>query len=111
MDLTSKKCVPCESWVPPLTQDKIDPLLKQLKLEWRLSDDLKRIQHQFKFNTFKQATEFVNSLAEIAEAEGHHPDIYIYYNRVNIELTTHNIKGLSENDFIIAAKIEKLSPK
>lgn len=109
MNLTQKKCVPCESWVPPLTQDKIDPLLKQLKLEWTLSDDLKKIRHEFKFKNFKQAMEFVNRIATVAEEEGHHPDIYIYYNRVVIELTTHNIKGLSENDFILAAKVENLS--
>lgn len=109
MDLTEKKCVPCESWVSPLTKDKIEPLIKQLKTEWSLSDDLKRIKHEFKFKNFKQAMGFVNKIADIAEAEGHHPDIYIYYNKVVIELTTHNIKGLSENDFIVAAKVENLS--
>jgi len=109
VSLTQKKCVPCENWVPPLTKDKIDSLMKQLKLEWVVSDDLKKIKHEFKFKNFKQAMEFVNKIAEIAEAEGHHPDIYIYYNRVVIELTTHNIGGLSENDYILAAKVENLS--
>lgn len=107
LDLTSKKCVPCEIGTPPLTQAEFEPMLKSLKLEWEVID-IKKIKHQFKFKDFKEAMVFVNKIADIAESEGHHPDIYIYYNKVTIELTTHAAMGLSENDFILAAKIESI---
>ncbi len=106
-DLTHKKCVPCEKWMPPLKGEKIKEYLKQLKLAWEVIEE-KKIKHQFKFKDFKQAMDFVNKVAEIAENEGHHPDLCIYYNKVNITLWTHFISGLHENDFILAAKIEKL---
>lgn len=106
-NLTQKKCVPCETGTPPLTKAQFNPLLKQLKLDWEVIEE-KKIRHQFKFKDFVEAMEFVNKVAKLAEQEGHHPNIYIYYNRVVIDLTTHNIKGLSENDFILAAKIEAL---
>ena len=107
-DLTDKKCVPCEIGTPPLTKDQYEPLLKQLKLDWEVIDS-KALKHEFKFKDFLESMEFVNKIAKIAEEEGHHPDIYIYYNKVIINLKTHNIRGLSENDFIVAAKIENLS--
>lgn len=102
--LTDKKCVPCEIGTSPLTPQQFEPLLKQLKLEWEVIDD-KKIRHEFKFKDFNEAMEFVNKVAKLAENEDHHPNIHIYYSRVVIDLTTHNIKGLSENDFILAAKI------
>lgn len=107
MDLTAKKCLPCEIGTPPLTKEEIKPLLKQLKLPWELIDD-KKIKAEFKFKDFLEAMDFVNKVAKLAEVEGHHPNIYINYNRVVIILITHNIRGLSENDFIVAAKIERL---
>ncbi len=106
MDLT-KKCLPCEIGTPPLTSEQFQPLLKQLKLDWEVIEG-KKIRHEFKFKDFVKAMEFVNKVADLAEDEGHHPNMHIYYNRVVIDLTTHNIKGLSENDFIMAAKIENL---
>lgn len=105
--LTQKKCVPCEIGTPPLTPPQFDPLLKQLKLEWEVIEG-KKIRHEFKFKDFAAAMEFVNKVAKLAEAEDHHPNIHIYYSRVVIDLTTHNIKGLSENDFVLAAKIERI---
>ncbi len=107
MDLKSKKCVPCEIGTPPLTKEEIKPLLKQLKLSWEVIEN-KKIKTGFKFKDFLEAMEFVNKIAKLAEKEGHHPDIYISYNKVLITLITHNIRGLSENDFIMAAKIEQL---
>lgn len=107
MNLTQKKCVPCESWTPPLTKEQFTPLLKQLKLDWEVVEN-KKIKHQFKFKDFSKALEFVSKVGQLAEAEGHHPNIHIYYTKVVIDLTTHNIKGLSENDFIMAAKVEDL---
>lgn len=105
--LASKRCVPCEIGTPPLTKDKYEPLLKQLKLEWEVIDE-KKIKHEFKFKDFVKAMNFVNKLADLAESENHHPNIHIYYSRVVIDLTTHSIKGLSENDFIMAAKLEDM---
>lgn len=107
MDLSSKKCIPCETGTPPLTSEQFDPLLKQLKLDWEVIEG-KKIRHEFKFKDFVQAMDFVNKVADLAEEENHHPNIHIYYSRVVIDLITHNIKGLSENDFIMAAKIEEL---
>jgi len=75
---------------------------------WELSEDGKNITKTFKFKDFIGAINFVNKISEIAESEGHHPDIHIHYNKVLIELWTHAVGGLSENDFILAAKIDKL---
>jgi len=91
--------------MPPLTSEKIGEYLPQLN-EWEVLDNLK-IRKRFKFKNFVEAMGFVNKVAEIAEEDGHHPDITINYNRVTISLTTHAIGGLSENDFIVAAKIDE----
>lgn len=107
MNLSQKKCVPCEIGTPQLETEEFQPFLKQLKLDWEVIDD-RKIRHEFKFKSFQQSMDFVNKLAKLAEEENHHPNIHIYYSRVVIDLTTHNIKGLSENDFIMAAKIEDL---
>ena len=108
MDLLSKKCVPCEGGTKPLGQDKINMYLSVLKNKWEVVGG-KKIRHEFEFMDFVQAMAFINNVAEVAESEGHHPDIYVFYNKVVIELWTHAIGGLSENDFIVAAKIEPLT--
>lgn len=106
--LTEKKCVPCEGEVQPFTGVQIKEYLSQLQTEWEVLA-FRKIKKQFKFKNFKEAIAFVNKIAELAEQEGHHPDIRIFgYNNVEIELSTHAIGGLSENDFILAAKIEQL---
>ena len=105
--LTDKKCVPCERWMPPLKGEKIKPYLSQLKLAWEVVEE-KKIKYQFKFKDFREAMDFINKVAEIVEKENHHPDMCIYYNKVNITLWTHFISGLHENDFILAAKLENL---
>ncbi len=107
-ELLQKKCVPCEGGVEPFTPSQAGEYLKQLKLAWLLSDDNKKIKHQFKFKDFKEAMAFINKVAEIAESEGHHPDIRVSWNKVSVEPWTHAIGGLSENDFILAAKIEEI---
>lgn len=107
MDLSSKKCLPCEIGTPPLTKEELTPLLKELKLDWEVVEG-KKIQHEFKFKDFVGAISFVNKVADLAEAEGHHPNIHIYYSKVVIDLYTHKINGLSENDFIMAAKLEEI---
>lgn len=107
MSLTGKKCVPCEGGVAPLTPEQIAELQKELTLVWEVHNN-EKISHFFRFKDFKESMIFVNKIAELAEAQGHHPDIHISYNRVTIELWTHAIHGLSENDFILAKKIETI---
>ena len=111
MDLTKKHCVPCEGGTPPLSEEKEETLRKQV-LQWMLiRDGTHRLKRQFRFKNFKEAMAFVNKVAEIAEEEGHHPDIKIIYNKVSLELFTHAVGGLSENDFIMAAKIDAITTK
>lgn len=106
-NLATKKCVPCEGGVAPLLKDQAAPYLAQV-LGWKLSDDAKKISKEFVFKNFKESMAFINKVAAIAEAEGHHPDIFVFYDKVRMELWTHAIGGLSENDFIMAAKINQL---
>ena len=84
--------------------------MKQLSSEWQLIEEnnIPRIKKKYKFANFKEAISFVNKVAILAESEGHHPNIFIYYNKVDIELYTHAIKGLHDNDFIMAAKIDNI---
>jgi 4a-hydroxytetrahydrobiopterin dehydratase len=106
MNLVEKKCKPCEGSMPPLTQEQSNKLLEQIP-DWEIKDG--HVYRQFKFKNFKEAISFVNKVAEVAEQEQHHPDININYNKVSIDLYTHSINGLSENDFIIAAKIDQIN--
>ena len=78
---------------------------------WKASDDSLKISREFTFADFLAAMDFVNAVAKIAQAKGHHPDIYIFYNKVKLELSTHAIGGLSENDFIVAAKVDLVPRK
>lgn len=114
MDLTVKHCVPCEGGTPPLPNAEEDTLHKEVS-DWLLlrdpsasSGQVHKLRKQFTFKTFPDAIAFVDKIAPIAEAEGHHPDIYIFYNKVQLDLFTHAVGGLSENDFIMAAKINKI---
>ncbi len=105
MNLVEKKCVPCEGGTPPLEKSEIDIFIKEVP-SWSLREG--HLFRSYKFTNFREAVTFVNSLAGLAEEEGHHPDICIHYNRVEVEFWTHAIKGLSENDFIMAAKTDTL---
>lgn len=107
-DLTKKHCVPCEGGTPPLTGEKEDELIKQTPDWLLLRDGTHKITKQFKFEDFKKAMKFVNKIAELAQNEGHHPDIKIAYNKVSLNLFTHAVGGLSENDFIMASKINQV---
>lgn len=107
MNLSQKRCVPCEVGGAPLSREEAEQLLTQVK-EWTLSDDGTKISKECKFKNFLGAMEFANKITPIAEGEGHHPDIFISWGKMKIELTTHAIGGLSENDFILAAKIDAL---
>lgn len=104
-NLINKKCVPCEGGEPPLPPEMVNRYLAELKTPWAVLEG-KRLKKEYAFKDFKEAMQFVNKVADVAESEGHHPDIGIFYNRVTIELWTHAVGGLSENDFILAAKIE-----
>ena len=106
-DLTQKRCIACEGNVTPFNRVEAEILLKQLK-DWKLSDDAKRLSKMSSFKNFAEAMKFANAVAVIAEDEGHHPDLAVSWGKVGIELTTHAIKGLSENDFIMAAKIDQI---
>ncbi|MBI2051570.1 4a-hydroxytetrahydrobiopterin dehydratase [Candidatus Roizmanbacteria bacterium] len=106
VSLVSQKCVPCEGHEKPLTREEFEPHLKQI-VGWDVLED-KKIEKDYKFKDFKEAMAFVNRAGELAENEGHHPDILLYgWNKVKIMLSTHAISGLSLNDFILAAKIDK----
>ena len=105
--LTKKRCIPCEGAVKPFTSSMVSNYKTKLTKKWEVKKN-KKISREFIFNNFKEAIKFVNNVAIISEREGHHPDIHIFYNKVIIELWTHSIGGLSENDFIIAAKIENI---
>ena len=107
MKLKEKKCVPCEGGVNPITLETTQEYLKEISHEWD-ADKNNSIQRDFDFKDFKSGMAFANKVAEIAEEEGHHPDMHIYYSHVEIDLSTHAIGGLSENDFILAAKIDEL---
>ncbi|MHB8421090.1 MAG: 4a-hydroxytetrahydrobiopterin dehydratase [Myxococcales bacterium] len=104
MNLTEKRCVPCEGGVPKLDSERVAELLRELP-GWRV--EAGRLRRTFQFRDFKQAMAFVNRMADTAEQEGHHPDFTVHYSRVEVELWTHAADGLTENDFILAAKIGK----
>lgn len=107
LSLSEKKCVACEGGTIPLTIPESEILMKQLN-EWSLSADGKTLSKKYSFKNFAKALAFVNAIGAIAESEGHHPDISLGWGKVTVELTTHAIGGLSENDFIVAAKIDAL---
>ena len=104
--LADRKCVPCQGGTPPLKGQTLADLVAQTPL-WQVVDDVK-ITRTFKFKDFAEALAFVNRVGALAEEQGHHPDIYFTWGKVRIELSTHKIKGLSESDLILAAKIDKL---
>ena len=107
MELAEKKCVPCEGNMQRLEGVAVLPYLKEINDEWYMADG-KRIRRKFRLQDFKETIQFVNSIADVAEAEGHHPDLCIFWNILEVSLWTHAIGGLSENDFIMAAKIVEL---
>ena len=106
-DLVTKHCVPCEGDTVPLFMQDAQEMMKEIP-EWILWPDAKTISREFTFKNFAQAMAFANKVSDVAEAEGHHPDMLISWGRVEVELSTHAIGGLSENDFILAAKIDRV---
>jgi 4a-hydroxytetrahydrobiopterin dehydratase len=106
-DLSSQQCKACEGGVSPLTREEAERYLNKLASEWVLSDDVKSISCTFKFKNYYETMAFVNVAAMVAHQQDHHPDMTISYNTCYIEYSTHSIGGLSENDFICAAKTDK----
>jgi 4a-hydroxytetrahydrobiopterin dehydratase len=107
MKLINKKCVPCEGGIPSLTSKEIAEYMKQISKEWVLTDE-KKISRNFAFVNYRHTIDFVNKVADLAEEEGHHPVMNVSYGKIHIEIWTHAIDGLSENDFILAAKIDNI---
>ena len=107
-DLNQKTCLPCESGVKPLTLVEAEALLTTLHTPWTLNDDGTSISRLFHFKDFYQTMSFVNAVAHVANSENHHPDLDIGWGRCRVVYTTHSIGGLSENDFICAAKVNSL---
>ncbi len=105
-NLAEKDCIPCKGGIPPLSPDQIKPLLAQLN-GWEVIDDhhLTRI---FTFPDFAQALDYVNKIGAVAEKENHHPDIALGWGKVRVDIWTHKINGLTESDFILAAKIDQI---
>ena len=106
MSLAGKTCVPCRGGVPALKGDDLKPLQKEVP-QWSIVNE-HHLTRTFTFPDFKQALDFVNRVGAVAEEQGHHPDILLAWGKVGITLWTHKIDGLTESDFIIAAKIDKL---
>lgn len=105
--LKDQTCIPCEKGVPPLSQEAAQRLWAELS-GWELAKNGKSISKDLAFKDFDKAMDFVNMVADLAELQGHHPDIDIRYNKVHLSLSTHAIKGLSENDFVLASKIDAI---
>src|SRR5690348_1386879 len=110
-DLTHQKCVPCEGGTKPLTLSEFQIYLDSVK-NWEVINDEKAITKTFTLKNFSGAVDFINKIKDIAESEGHHPDLNLHdYKQLTVTLSTHAINGLSINDFILAAKIDQIVPK
>ncbi len=105
-DLASRKCKPCEGGTPPLTRVQAAELLPQISSAWALSERAHALRREFRFRDFYRTMSFVNALAHVANIEDHHPDLEVGYNYCRVSFTTHAVGGLSENDFVCAAKVD-----
>jgi len=108
MDLKNRKCKACDGETRPLSPDAAQAFRAQVP-KWKIRKDAPRLWREYTFKDFARAIKFINKVAEIAEAENHHPDIHVHYNLVKLVLWTHDIDGLSENDFILAAKLDEFN--
>ncbi len=108
-ELAEKQCIPCRGGVPPLTDEEIAPLAAEIPA-WNVIDE-HHLDRTYSFSNFREALDFTNQIGELAEEQGHHPDIYLAWGKVGVQLWTHKIDGLTESDFVMAAKIERLAPK
>jgi 4a-hydroxytetrahydrobiopterin dehydratase len=106
MGLAEQQCVPCRGGVPPLPKARIDELLAQLETGWTLND-AGHLLRAYEFRDFAIAMKFANDIADIAEEQGHHPDLHVAWGRCAVEIWTHKIDGLTESDFFLAAKADR----
>ncbi len=106
-ELSKKHCVPSKKEMAPLKGDDLKTIHEQLNGDWTIVDE-HHLEKKFIFRNFRQALAFTNQVGELAEAEGHHPDIYLAWGKVKLTIWTHTIDGLTESDFILAAKVEEL---
>ena len=105
-DLAKKTCIPCKGGVPPLKGAKLDDLLEKLKNDWKIIKE-HHLEKEYSFKNFKEALNFTIKVGELAEFQGHHPDIFLAWGKVKLTIWTHKIDGLTESDFIFAAKADK----
>ena len=105
-DLAKKNCIPCKGGVPPLKGAKLDDLLEKLKNDWKVIKE-HHLEKEYSFKNFKEALNFTIKVGELAENQGHHPDIFLAWGKVKLTIWTHKIDGLTESDFIFAAKADK----
>ena len=105
-DLAKKTCIPCKGGVPPLKGAKLDDLLEKLKNDWKIIKE-HHLEKEYSFKNFKDALNFTIKVGELAENQGHHPDIFLAWGKVKLTIWTHKIDGLTESDFIFAAKADK----
>ena len=106
-ELSEKECVPCKGGVPPLQGPELAALLEQLGGGWKAVDE-HHLEKEYKFKNFREALDYTNKVGELAEAQGHHPDILLMWGKVRLTIWTHKIDGLTESDFIFAAKADRL---
>ncbi len=105
--LAAKSCIPCRGGVPPLRGDELSRLHRELGSDWEVVRE-HHLEKEYAFPDFRRALDFTVRLGEVAEAEGHHPDIHLSWGRVRLQIWTHKIDGLTESDFILAAKADRL---
>lgn len=107
MALADQKCVPCSGETPPMAAEQAEKMLQNLSEGWTIKDDTRKLFKSYKFKNFKRAFAFVSQIADIAEEEGHHPNIHFTWGLVELEIWTHKIDGLAEADFVLAAKADR----
>ena len=107
-DLAALECVPCKGGTPPLRRPELDDLLARLGNDWDVVED-HHLEKEFAFKNFREALDFTDRIGELAEEQGHHPDIYLAWGKVRLTVWTHKIDGLTESDFVFAAKSDRLS--
>ncbi len=105
--LAERPCVPCTGGMPPLKGQALAKLAEELGGGWQIVAE-RQLEKEYRFKNFREALEFTNRVGELAEAQGHHPDIYLAWGRVKLTLWTHKINGLTESDFVLAAKADRL---
>jgi 4a-hydroxytetrahydrobiopterin dehydratase len=109
-ELAQKDCVPCQGGVPPLKGNDLTRLTGELGGDWRVVNG-HHLEREFKFENFRTALDFTNKVGALAEQQNHHPDIYLAWGKVKLTLWTHKIDGLTESDFVFAAKVDRLQPQ